>query len=183
MNNLIKSDLYRYEGKTGHWALIKTFIKTPGFRFTFFLRKVAKTNIYNPLRLFYYLLYRHYSIKYGFQIHYETQIGQGLYLGHFGMVVVNKRAIIGSNCNLSHGITIGQVNRGKLKGCPIIGNNVWIGTGCVIVGNIKIGDNVLIAPNTYVNMEIPSNSIVRGNPPQIIYNENATDFYVENILN
>ena len=59
------------------------------------------------------------------------------------------------------GIYLGH--RGKRKGTPTIGNRVWIGVGAVIVGNINIGDDVIIAPNSFVNIDIPSHSIVFGN--------------------
>lgn len=55
---------------------------------------------------------------------------------------------------------------------------VWIGTGSVIVGNVKIGSNVLIAPNSFVNMNVPNNSLVIGNPAKIISKENPTDGYI-----
>src|SRR5690625_5740681 len=97
---------------------------------------------------------RRYQIKYVFQISAKTQIDGGLYLGHWGAVVVNPKAKIGKNCNLAHGVTIGQTNRGENAGVPQIGNNVWIGTNAVIVGGITIGNNVLIAPNSYVNQNI-----------------------------
>ena len=77
---------------------------------------------------------------------------------------------------------IGQENRGKRKGTPIIGNEVWIGANAVIVGKINIGNNVLIAPLSYVNFDIPSNSIVIGNPAKIIPRENATEGYIENAI-
>ncbi len=75
-------------------------------------------------------------------------------------------------------VTIGQANRGERKGCPKIGNKVWIGAGAVVVGKIVIGDNVLIAPNSYVNYDVPSNSIVTGNPASIKEDANATEGYV-----
>ena len=62
----------------------------------------------------------------------------------------------------------------------MIGNKVWIGTNSVIVGKITIGDNVLIAPNSFVNFDVPSNSIVIGNPGKIIPSTNATDKYINN---
>jgi serine O-acetyltransferase len=138
----------------------------------------------NSLRwLFFSYLKRHYSYKYGFQIPKETKIGEGLFLGHFGTVVINKDSIIGKNCNIAHGVTIGQVNLGRFKGCPRIGDKVWIGTGAVLVGNIVIGNNVLIAPNSYVNFDVPENSLVIGNPAKIIPRENPTNGYINNILN
>lgn len=174
MNNIIRLDLYRYGGKK---QILKGF-KHEGFVYTFFFRKASKFKKRSLLGIFYRIILKRYSYKYGFQIPPGTQIGEGLFIGHFGLVVINNRAKIGSNCNISHGVTIGQTNRGKLKGYPTIGNRVWIGTGAVIVGNINIGDNVLIAPNTYVNIDIPPNSIVFGSPAKIIFNKDATSGYI-----
>ena len=125
---------------------------------------------------------RRCSIKYGFQIPTSTRIGAGFYIGHFGTIVVNSKSRIGNNCNIAHGCTIGQANRGERKGYPTIGNRVWIGTGSVIVGNINIGSNVLIAPNSFVNFDVPDDSLVIGNPAKIIEKHNATEGYIENIL-
>ena len=78
-------------------------------------------------------------------------------------------------------MTIGQENRGVRKGTPTIGNKVWIGINSTIVGKITIGDDVLIAPNSYVNRDIPSHSIVFGNPCIVKYRENATENYINNV--
>lgn len=81
---------------------------------------------------------------------------------------------------MSKGVTIGKTNRGNRQGVPIIGNDVWIGTNAVLVGKIKIGNDVLIAPNSYVNIDIPDHSIVIGNPCKIINQMNATEGYITN---
>lgn len=111
-----------------------------------------------------------------------TKIGAGLYIGHLGRIIINPDVILGNNINLATGITIGQTNRGSKKGVPTIGNQVWIGTNAVIVGNIKIGDNVLIAPNSYVNTDVPSDSIVIGNPAVIHPNSDATKDYINHMV-
>jgi serine O-acetyltransferase len=116
--------------------------------------------------------------KYGFQI--GGKIGPGFYIGHFGTIVVNQEVEIGRNCNIAHNVTIGVSRRGKHMGVPKIGNEVWIGTGSVLVGGIKVGNNVLIAPNSYVNFDVPDNSIVIGNPAIIKPSENATLGYINN---
>ena len=67
-------------------------------------------------------------------------------------------------------------------GAPTIGNSVWIGTNAVVVGKITIGDDVLIAPNSYVNCDIPEHSIVIGNPCRIIPKESATGDYINRII-
>lgn len=80
------------------------------------------------------------------------------------------------------GCTIGQENRGKRKGTPTIGNNVYIGINAVVSGKITIGDDVLIGPNCHVNCDIPSHSVVFGNPCIIKHRDNATEGYINNIL-
>lgn len=114
------------------------------------------------------------------EIPYQAKIGEGLYIGHPYCITINPKAVIGSNCNIHKGVTIGQENRGKRKGAPIIGNDVWIGVNSTIVGNINIGNDVLIAPNAYVNRDIPSHSIVFGNPCQIKATDYATKGYINN---
>jgi serine O-acetyltransferase len=179
--DLIKSDLYRYKGNSDFKSFIKAFIDIPGFRFSYFLRKSSPDHK-SIFRVIYLLFYRHYKFKYGFQIPPQTKIGPGFFLGHFGLVVINQNSSIGKNCNISHGVTIGQANRGRVKGTPTIGDNVWIGTGSVIVGNVRIGNNVLIAPNTYICKDVPDNSIARGNPAEITPNKGATAGYINNAI-
>ena len=128
------------------------------------------------------VILRRYRLKYGLEISPITSIGKGLYLGHAFNITINPKAVIGDWCNIHKGVLIGQENRGKRKGAPHIGNKVWIGINAVVVGNIKIGDDVLIAPNSYVNCDIPSHSIVFGNPCIIKHCDNATDGYINNVM-
>lgn len=112
------------------------------------------------------------------EIYGKCDIGPGLYLGHVYSITINADAVIGKNCNIHKGVTIGQQNRGQRKGSPTIGDSVWIGVNSTIVGKITIGDDVLIAPNSYVNCDVPSHSVVFGNPCIIKHKEGATDGYV-----
>lgn len=178
MEEVIKSDLYRYGGQTK----ISKGKRKPGFRYLYYLRKASKYKKKSILGIYYRFIVRRLGYKFGFQIPVTTSIGEGFFIGHFGTIVINAKAKIGKNCNIAHSTTIGQANRGKLKGYPTIGDKVWIGTGSVIVGNIKIGNNVLIAPNSYVNIDVPDNSLVIGNPVHVINKENPTEGYINNIL-
>lgn len=117
------------------------------------------------------------------EIYGKCNIGPGLYLGHVYCITINSETVIGKNCNIHKGVTIGQENRGKRKGAPTIGDSVWIGVNATIVGKISIGDDVLIAPNSYVNCDVPSHSIVYGNPCIIKHKEGATDGYVNHKCN
>lgn len=181
-HSIIQKDFYRESGK---WLSIFSIWKkciSPNLHFIYILRKTQASMNTPILGLIWRLRLRHFQIKYGFQIYPETQIGEGLYLGHWGSLVINPKTIIGKNCNIAQGVTIGQQNRGKNEGFPVIGDGVWIGTNAVIVGNIKIGNNVLIAPNSYVTFDVPDNSIVMGNPATIIPNISATDGYINNCV-
>jgi serine O-acetyltransferase len=123
---------------------------------------------------------KHYQYRFGIQIPCETTIGTGLYIGHFGGIVVNDQAVIGHNCNLSHGVTIGQANRGARKGCPNIGNGVYIGPGAKIIGAVTIGSNVAVGANCVVTNDIPDDAVVVGIPGSVISFNGSTD-YVNNI--
>lgn len=110
----------------------------------------------------------------------ETKIGGGCFFGHASGITINPHTIIGKNVNIHKGVTIGQENRGERKGTPVIGDEVWIGINSTIVGAIHIGNDVLIAPNTFVNRDIPDHSIVFGNPCIIKRRNNATEGYINN---
>lgn len=180
MNQIVKVDLYRYAGLTGIKGFLRGWIY-PGFRYTYFLRKTQLSKRNTLLWLFYRLLLRRYSLKYGYQIPNRTKIGKGLHIAHSGTIVINPKAVIGEFCNLNPNIVIGQTNRGKSEGVPTIGDYVWIGANAVIVGNNSIGNNVLIAPLTYVNFDLPDNSLVLVNPGRIIPREDAVEGYINYI--
>ncbi|AZA59078.1 MULTISPECIES: serine O-acetyltransferase [Chryseobacterium] len=176
--SIIQKDFYRESGKWLSKIEIWRKCINPNLHFVYILRMAQKYQKTKILNTFWRMVLRHYQIKYGFQIYPETQIGEGFYLGHWGSLVINPNTVIGKNCNIAQGVTIGQQNRGKNEGSPIIGDEVWIGTNAVIVGAVTIGNNVLIVPNSYVNFDVPSNSVVMGNPAKIIPTTNATEGYI-----
>ena len=172
LKKYILSDLYRIHPKDKYtFTDILRHMSNPGFCYLVFFRMCSLSS--NKLiRLFSKFVIRHLRYKFGFQIVPSTKIGLGFYIGHFGHIIINPKVQIGSNCNISPGVTIGKIHGGNKEGAPIIGNNVWIGTNAVIVGGVVIQDDVLIAPGAYVNFNVPSNSIVLGNPGKIIPKEN-----------
>ena len=129
------------------------------------------------VKALYRLMFKYYKSKNLIDLYYGTCIGEGLYIGHPYCITINEKAILGKNINIHKGVTIGQENRGTT-----IGDNVWIGINSTIVGNIKIGDDVLIAPNAYVNCDVPSHSIVFGNPCIITHKDFATEGYINNTV-
>ncbi|GEN68925.1 MULTISPECIES: serine acetyltransferase [Chryseobacterium] len=176
----IQKDFYRESGKWLSTFEIWKKCINPNLHYIYLFRKAQKSNKKAISGLFWRIVLRHFQIKYGFQIYPETEIGEGLYLGHFGALVINPKTKIGKNCNIAQGVTIGQQNRGKNEGFPVIGDEVWIGPNAVIVGSINIGNNVLIAPNSYVNFDVPDDSMVMGNPGKIYPTTEATNGYINN---
>jgi len=181
MNKTIRSDLFRYGGLKGFKGFRKG-MKIPGFRYTYYLR-MAKNNkkftFKGAIARFFII---RLGYKYGYQIDFEAQIGKGFYIGHYGCVVVAPQAVLGENCNISHNVTIGGIYSGRKKGFPSIKDRVWIGTGAVIVGNIKIGSDVRISPNSFINFDVPDNSTVIGNPARIIRKDKPSEGYINYIL-
>lgn len=137
----------------------------------------------NPLMYFIWrTVYRRLTRITQIQVPLFTIIGEGFYIGQCGRIIINPKAVIGKNVNISTGCTIGQENRGKRMGALVISDNVWIGTNAVIVGAVHIGTDVLIAPNSHVNCDVPEHSIVLGNPCVIKHRLNATEGYVNDIV-
>ncbi|WP_312321612.1 serine acetyltransferase [Soonwooa sp.] len=176
----IQKDFYRESGQyLSHFQILRKCF-SPNLHYIYWFRNAQKHPKSSLTGKIYRFILRHYQIKYGFQIYAETQIGEGFYLGHWGQLVINPKAVIGRNCNIAQGVTIAQANRGRREGVPTIGDEVWIGPNAVIVGGITIGNNVLIAPNAYVSTDVPENSVVIGNPAQITPNNMATEGYINN---
>lgn len=161
LKNIQKSDLFRYDKEKN---FIRGYWKNYGFRFTYFLRIASRCK--GAKYILIKLILKYMTIKYGYEISERTQIGHGLAIMHLGGIAINHLAVIGNNCTIYQGVTIGGAV-GKRAGAPKLGNKVWIGPNAVIVGNIKIGNNVLIAGNSFVNFDVPDNSMVMGNPATI----------------
>lgn len=175
---IIKRDLIRY-GLHGFKGFVRGLL-IPGFLYIYFLRNTQNSNgLFKSInKVFLKIL----SFIFGFQIPAEVKIGDGLYLGHFGHIIINPDASIGNNCAIFPGVTLG-LKPGKNKaGCPKIGNFVYIGTNAVLIGGITVGDRVIIAPNSFVNQDIPSDCVAIGNPAKIIPKKIELNDYFFHIL-
>ena len=175
MLNSFKKDLYRYYGREKE-TFKEKLLRPMELKYLYVYRRIQASN--RLMKVYYQLKLRRLSKKTQIQIPWNTEIGEGFYIGHCGRIIINSDAKLGKNVNIATGVTIGRENRGKRKGCPTIGDKVWIGTNSVIVGSITIGEDVLIAPLSYVNFDVPAHSIVIGNPAKIISREGATKDYV-----
>ncbi|MBN9615841.1 MAG: hypothetical protein BGO25_00430 [Acidobacteriales bacterium 59-55] len=178
---ILRADVYRYRGKADRRAFVSSYLHDPGFRFTYYLRKVSfYSKKKKSLAIFNYIynriLLHHYRFKYGFDISPTTSIGPGLYIGHFGGVVISPHAVLGSNINIAQGVTIGAASRGPRTGAPTLEDRVWVGANAIIVGKVTIGREALIAPGAYVNFDVPPESVVLGNPGKVVSNSGSRGY-------
>lgn len=107
------------------------------------------------------------EIMTGITIPAGTKIGHSFYIGHFGGVHISPFAVIGNNCNLSQGVTIGVGGTGKRRGVPVIGDNVYVGANAVLAGPITVSNNVLVAAASLLVTDAPEDAVMMGVPATI----------------
>jgi serine O-acetyltransferase len=177
---LIASDLYRYAGKLGLGAFLRHYLFTPGFKYTAVMRlcgylkrrRVTKWTLYPPLKL---LLLR-YRYKYGIAIPEYTNVGPGLFINRFGGVMINGDAVIGANCNITHGSMLGQLNRGERAGSPVLGDEVFLAAGCKVIGHIRLGDRAAVGANAVVTRDVPDDGVVGGIPAKLLSGKGSAGY-------
>ncbi|MBU0571062.1 MAG: serine O-acetyltransferase [Candidatus Omnitrophica bacterium] len=103
----------------------------------------------------------------GIEIHQGAAIGEGFFIDHGTGVVIGETAIIGDKVTLFQGVTLGGTGKEKGKRHPTLGNNVVIGAGAKILGDIKIGNNVNVGANAVVLRDVPDDSTVVGVPGRV----------------
>ncbi len=104
----------------------------------------------------------------GIEIHPGAQIGKGLLIDHGAGVVIGETAVIGDDCTIYQGATLGGTGKDKGKRHPTLGNNVMVGAGAKILGPFKVGDNSRIAAGAVVLEEIPENATAVGVPARVV---------------
>jgi serine O-acetyltransferase len=180
LKRLLRADLFRYAGKADLRSFLRHFLFTPGYKYTVWMRTCGYLRIrcwtkYSLYPLVKYILLR-CRYKYGIVIPEYTVIGPGLFINRFGGIYINGDAIIGSNVNLTHGIMLGQANRGPLMGSPIVGDRVFLAAGCKIIGRVKLGNGAVVGANAVVTKDVPENAVVGGIPAKILSLQGSEDY-------
>ncbi len=110
--------------------------------------------------------------KTGIEIHPGAQIGKGLFIDHGSGVIIGETTIIGDNCTLYQGVTLGGTGKEQGKRHPTLGNNVMVSAGAKVLGSFTIGDNCKIGAGSVVLEEVPPNCTVVGVPGRIVRRNN-----------
>ena len=159
----LREDLKAYGGNwgaQGFWVMVT-------YRFGRWRYRVQPKFLRMPLSGLYRFLYKCTQIVTGIELPCEAQVGRNFVIDHFGGIIISGHAKFGDNCRIRNGVVVGLKNVDNPT-APIIGNNVDIGAGAKLLGNIRIGDNVTIGANAVVLSDVPDNSIAIGIPARII---------------
>jgi serine O-acetyltransferase len=155
----VRADLQAHGGDwsaQGFWALLI-------YRFGRWRYGIQWTLPRKACSLVYKILFKLVQIVAGIELPCEVVLGKNFVIDHSGGIVISGYAKFGDNCRIRNGVVVG-LGRVDEPCAPAIGNNVDIGTGAKVLGNITIGDNVLIGANAVVIRDVPANSIAVGVP-------------------
>ena len=150
-----------------------------------FQRLLRKCEYYNNCRKDpfsrIYLIWLKYRLRilrtrYGFSISLNT-FGPGLSIAHIGDIVINNKVKVGSNCRIHVGVNIGAAAESNEK-TPKLGDNIYIGPGAKLFGDIEIGDNTAIGANSVVNKSFQGNVTIGGIPAKIISHKSTEGLLV-----
>ena len=158
----LKEDLKTYKGDwscQGFWVMIV-------YRFGCWRYTLKSALLRKPFSLLYKILYKFIQVITGIELPCEVSVGKNFRIDHFGGIIISGFATFGDNCVIRDGVTVG-LRRVDDPVAPQIGNNVDIGTGAKVLGDITIGDDVVIGANAVVLVDVPSNSIAVGVPAKI----------------
>ena len=179
-------NLYRDIGRCGQSPRQRAFqvVSNPGMwavfgyrfcRWVYLLR--AHWLIQKPLNVVAHIVTVFVQVTTHITLPSRANIGPGLHVPHVGCIVVNSQAVIGSNCTLAQGVTIGHRGGGRetMGGSPNVGDRVYIGPGAAVIGAITIGDDALIGVGAIVTKSVPPRGVVAGNPARLISRRGSFD--------
>lgn len=155
-----KKELFYFCFEQGVWAIVV-------YRFGRWVRGVRIPVVGFLLKLFAFLLFKMIEIMTAISLPHSVSIGKGLYVGHFGPIILHSDVVIGEDFSIGPGVVVGTRGLGS-KGAPKIGNNVYIGVGAKVLGDIQLGNNVKVGANAVVVRDVPDGATVVGIPAKII---------------
>ena len=154
----------------GLWVLLQHRIEAALFRSA--LPGIVRV----PVRIVMTVWHRIIELLTGVSLPCTATIGPGLRIPHLGTIVLHADAVLGADCCLSQGVTVGISGVGERRGVPRIGDRVYIGPNAVVVGRISVGSDVVIGANSVVNRDVPDHRTVLGVPAQIVSERGSEEY-------
>jgi serine O-acetyltransferase len=145
----------------GFWALLV-------YRFGHARFVIRNKIVRAPWTIAYIILNKLVEIFCGICIGGTASIGRRLSIEHHGCIVIHGAAVIGDDCLIRHGVTIGNTGFEDPFGAPVIGSRVQFGAGAKVLGRVRVGNDVIIGANAVVVRDVPDNAIVGGVPARVL---------------
>jgi len=136
------------------------------YRFGRWSNQGAPPPLRPALKAGYMVLFKLTEIVTGICLPAGARIGKGLYIGHFGGIVIHPDAVLGERCSIAHGVTIGVLG-GPRTGVPRLGDDVYVGAGAKILGAVTVGDGAVVGANAVVVDDVPPGATAVGVPARI----------------
>jgi serine O-acetyltransferase len=158
----IRNDLRAYDGNwgaQGFWVMLV-------YRFGRWRYGVRPAVLRKLFSLLYHVAYKFIQVVTGIELPCEATVGRHFVIDHFGGIIISCYAKFGDNCRIRNGVVVG-LRRVDEKFAPVVGDNVDIGSGAKLLGQITIGNNVLIGANAVVLTDVPDDSVAIGIPAAI----------------
>lgn len=155
----LREDLTRHGARLSHPG----FVALVAYRFGVWRDRLPGGPARKLLRLPYVVMHRRVRNRHRIELHYTATVGRRVRLSGRGDVVIGNRVVIGDDCSIGQGVTIGKT-RDESTGWPVIGDRVTIGPGAVIAGDIHVGDDAVVGPNSVVLADIPPAARVSARP-------------------
>lgn len=168
MFSLIREDIQSvFERDPAARSVIEVLTCYPGLR-AIWMHRIAHWLWKRKLRFMARIVSEIGRLINGVEIHPGAQIGRRFFIDHGAGVVIGETTIIGDDCTLFQGVTLGGTGKEKGKRHPTLGNNVVVGAGAKILGNIEIGDGVRVGAGSVIVKSIPPDCTVVGIPGRIV---------------
>jgi len=156
------------------WIAHKRNWTRPGFRavavhrFGNWRMRVRPKLLRAPFSMLYRAMFRHVRNHYGIELSYEVKLGRRVIFEHQGAVVIHGNSVIGDDCIIRHGVTLGNRTHKEHWEAPMLGHGVSVGAGAKVLGAIQIGDGAVIGANAVVLHDVPAGCTAVGIPARLI---------------
>lgn len=163
----LREDFRRACAQTTYRGVRKTLhvLTSPGFQ-AVWMHRCTRWLLHRRIPFFGAVIQRLTEVWTGISLPPEAAIGPGLLILHFGGIILNSDAVLGKDCTLHHGVTIG--NRVAGGPSPTIGDRAMIGVGACVLGGIRLGDDVDVGANAVVLTSLPDGAVAAGIPAKVV---------------
>lgn len=176
-----KDNMSLWEQWKEDWIAHRRDSTRPGFRALAFYRfgrwrlGLRPRIVRAPFSVLYRMLYRHARNCYGIELPCGARVGRRVIIEHQNGIIIHGRAVIGDDCVIRQGVTLGNRTTERPDDAPTLGRGVNVGAGAKILGDVRVGDGAVIGANAVVLEDVPAGALAVGVPARIIRAEDRTD--------